>query len=67
MAPSPFLSLDNVSVGVKSTEFSPRSITYVSVQYNRHFADAPGAGTLLVPEVVVFCIFSTVLDFCVVR
>ena len=67
MASSPFLSLDNVFVGVKSTELSPCSVTYISVQYNQHFPDAPGAGTLPIPEIVFCCFFSTVLVFCIVR
>lgn len=36
MALSPFLSLDDVSVGIRSTELSLCSITRVSVQYKQH-------------------------------
>lgn len=67
MAPSPFLSLDNVFVGVKGTEPPPRSITYVSAPHSQRSPAAAGAGALPAPEVVFCRIFSTVLDFCIGR
>lgn len=67
MAPSPFLSLDNVFVGVKSPEPPPRSVTYVPAPHDQRSPAAAGAGALPAPDVVFCRIFSTVLDFCIVR